>query len=345
MPAMRETSHEISATNVTLPSIPTSLQSLLDSDGALHFKGRRHLIDVEALSASEIEAIIEIARSLKTLMNQGQLPLRALSGKSVATLFYENSTRTRSSFELAAANLDAHVLNLDINSSSVAKGETIDDTARTISAMGVSALIQRHAQSGSPERLEEVAPPTISIINAGDGWRGHPTQALLDYMTMIEICRSVEGKKIVIIGDIKHSRVARSNISLLKKFGADIHVCGPPPLVPYGIESLGVSTHDDLCTAVEGADFIMALRLQKERQKQGLIPSTADYAHLYRVDHACLKIARPGVRILHPGPINRGIEITGALADDQNLSLITTQVTNGIAVRMAVLLILLRNGD
>ncbi|MBZ0187212.1 MAG: aspartate carbamoyltransferase, partial [Candidatus Obscuribacterales bacterium] len=210
---------------------------------------------------------------------------------------------------------------------------------------GVSALIQRHSQSGSAQRLTNVVPPSVSIINAGDGWNSHPTQALLDYLTMSEVTESLQGKKVVIVGDIKHSRVARSNIHLLNQFGVDIHVCGPPPLMPSQIEGLKVTAHTRLEEALIDADFIMALRLQKERQQQGLITSTQDYAHLYRIDHKCLNLARPGVKVMHPGPVNRGVEITGALADDPNLSLITTQVTNGIAVRMAVLLLLLKRED
>ncbi|MGH9549218.1 MAG: aspartate carbamoyltransferase catalytic subunit, partial [Terriglobales bacterium] len=249
--------------------------------------------------------------------------------------------RTRSSFELAARKLGASVLNLDIKSSSANKGETIQDTARTLVSMGVNAVIQRHWASGSAHLLANALADKVHVINAGDGWNAHPTQALLDLFSMREVRPDLSGAKVAIIGDITHSRVARSNIWLLQKLGANVHVCGPPALVPKHMREVGVTVHARLEPALEGADFIIALRLQSERMQQGLIPSLSEYKALYRIDHERIKNASSTVRVLHPGPVNRGIEITEGLLDDPDLSLVRRQVANGIAVRMALLYILL----
>lgn len=311
------------------------------SPGMKLWAERRHVLDTKDLTIDEIETLMSVASVCKRLHSTGAAPLSVLRNKVVANLFYENSTRTRSSFELAAQKLGASVLNLDIKMSSVVKGETIEDTARTLVSMGVDAVIQRHVSSGSAFKLAQAMADQVHVINAGDGWNAHPTQALLDLCSMREIRQDLTGCKVTIVGDITHSRVARSNIWLLQKLGVDIHVTGPPTLVPVGMSSLGVTVHERLQEALDGADFVIALRLQMERQQQGLIPSLGEYKKLYRLDHERMKFARPGARVLHPGPVNRGIEITDELVDDPNVSLVNLQVSNGIAVRMAILYVLL----
>lgn len=312
-----------------------------DIPGADLWTKRRHLLDTADLSVQEIECLMTLAVRCKKLHETTRAPLAVLNHKIVANLFYESSTRTRSSFELAAKKLGASVLNLDIKSSSITKGETIEDTAFTLVSMGVNAVIQRHASSGAAHKLAKALSDQVHVINAGDGWNAHPTQALLDLFSMLQIRDSIEGCKIAIIGDITHSRVARSDISLLKKLGADVHVAGPPTLVPKYLETMGATVHSRLEPAIENADFIIALRLQLERQQQGLIPSIAEFQRLYRIDHKRLALASPDVRVLHPGPVNRGIEITDELMDDSCVSLIGRQVASGIAVRMALLFLLL----
>ncbi|MDZ4834663.1 MAG: aspartate carbamoyltransferase catalytic subunit [Candidatus Melainabacteria bacterium] len=331
----------------TSPSqeINQSLAEFCKTDGAKKFHRQRHLLDTGGLSQEEVQAILDTTKSAKHIFSKNKQPLNLLNDKIVATIFYENSTRTKSSFDLAARNLGARVIHLDVTTSSVTKGETIGDTAKTLVAMGVDALVQRHSSSGAAHQLQSVIAKPISIINAGDGWNAHPTQALLDLFTMEEICKNIEGKKVAIIGDIKHSRVARSNIRLLVPRGADVHLCAPPTLMPEGIARMGVTIHDQLSPAIDNADFIMSLRMQTERQQDGLITSLEDYRRLYRLDHNRLKTAKPAVRVLHPGPMNRGIELTSELADDLDISLIQQQVTNGIYTRMAVLLLLLFSED
>ena len=325
----------------TSQEIDKPLLDFCKNEGAKQFHGRRHLLDTGELSLAEVSAILQTAKSAKERFQEDKTPLSLLNDKVVATIFYENSTRTKSSFDLAARNLGARVIHLDVSTSSVTKGETILDTARTLVAMGIDAVVQRHSNSGAAHQLLPVVPESVSVINAGDGWNAHPTQALLDLLTMQEICRSVEGKKIAIVGDIKHSRVARSNIRLLVPQGADVHLCAPPALMPADIAAMGVTVHHELPGAIKDADFVMSLRMQTERQQGGLITSLDDYRKLYRLDHERLKAAKPGVRIMHPGPINRGVELTSELADDKGISLIQEQVTNGIFTRMAVLLLLL----
>ncbi|HEY9733281.1 MAG TPA: aspartate carbamoyltransferase catalytic subunit [Drouetiella sp.] len=312
-----------------------------DAPGVEAWAKRRHLLDTADLTVPEIECLMELAIKCKQLHENTRAPLAVLNHKIVANVFYENSTRTRSSFELAAKKLGASVLNLDIKTSSITKGETIEDTASTLVAMGVNAVVQRHSSSGAAHKLSRALTPDVHVINAGDGWNAHPTQALLDLFSMLEIRKSIRGCKIAIIGDITHSRVARSNISLLKKLGVDIHVAGPPTLVPKYLEPLGATVHSRLEPAIENADFIIALRLQLERQQQGLIPSIGEFQRLYRIDHNRLKLAKENVHVLHPGPVNRGIEITDELMDDPDVSLISRQVASGIAVRMALLYLLM----
>jgi aspartate carbamoyltransferase catalytic subunit len=243
---------------------------------------------------------------------------------------------------MASRRLGADVLNLDVQSSSVSKGETIVDTARQLVSMRVDAIVQRHSSSGSAHLLARELGGHVHVLNAGDGWNAHPTQGLLDLLTMCEVRPDMQGAKVAIVGDITHSRVARSNIWLLKTMGADVHIAGPPTLVPPYLDAMGAVVHNRLDPAIEGADFIIMLRLQLERQTQGLVPSIGEYRRLFRLDHARLKLAQPGVRVLHPGPINRGIELTDELVDDPYYSLMTTQVMNGVAARMAALYLLMR---
>jgi aspartate carbamoyltransferase catalytic subunit len=299
------------------------------------WKKRKHLLDTKDLACDEIECLLALADLCKRYP-QEPLP-KVLADQIVATLFFENSTRTRSSFELAASALGASVLHLDIGSSSVSKGETLDDTARTIVAMGARAIIVRHKSSGSAYQLAQMLDKSTSVINAGDGWNAHPTQALLDLFTMREARGGLSGKKVAIVGDIVHSRVARSDIWLLQKEGMDVHVAGPPTLVPRDIANFNVSVHDQIQPAIKDCDFIIVLRMQLERQKQGLIPSLGEYKKLFRLDHNRIKNAKQNVVIMHPGPVNRGIEITDELASDERFSVIDRQVTNGVAVRIAAL--------
>lgn len=305
------------------------------------WKQRRHLLDTKDLSIAEIACFLAVAAACKhNHLNEGA-PLAVLRGKTIAHVFYENSTRTRSSFEIAARRLGADVLNLDTKVSSVTKGETLVDTARQLMWMGTTAIVQRHHASGSADLLATHVGADIHILNAGDGWHAHPTQGLLDLVTMTEVRPDMKNAKVTILGDVTHSRVARSNIWLLQKLGADVHVVGPPTLIPPGLEDIDVTVHSALESALQDADFVITLRLQLERQKQGMIPSIGEYKKLYRLDHERLKLAKPSVRVLHPGPVNRGIEITDALVDDADISLVSTQVTNGVSARMAVLYLLL----
>ena len=283
---------------------------------------------MQDLSASEIESILDAAASFTA-----SKPSKALSGRVVAFLFSEASTRTRSSFEIAARRLSAEVLGFSIASSSLLKGESLLDTIKNLEAMGVEYFIVRHEVSGV---LEPLAPATkASLINAGDGAHEHPTQALLDLYTLKQKKGSLKGLKVVILGDILHSRVARSNIHGLKKFGAKITVCGPQALIPQGIEELGVSVSNDLDKALSGADAVNVLRLQLERQQQNFVTSLKDYYASYGLTPERLaKI--PDCLVLHPGPMNRGVEIAGDVADGPQ-SVILEQVANGVLVRMAVL--------
>lgn len=321
--------------------------SRLQSFTSAYLKGRRiwqerqHLLDTDDLSADELKSVVEVAAESKKMILASEPPCTVLQSKSIANVFYENSTRTRSSFELAARRLGATVVNLDVASSSVAKGETIIDTSRTLLSMGVHALVQRHSASGSASQMAKEMGNRLHIINAGDGWHAHPTQALLDYFSMSELKGDLKNAKIAIVGDVKHSRVARSNIQLLTKCGASVHTSGPPTLMPAELSKLGVVVHNRLEPAIENADFVMVLRIQLERQKQGLIPSLGEYRRLYRVDSARMKLAKPDAMVLHPGPMNRDIEISDELAENREKSLIGMQVTNGVAVRMAVLSLLL----
>lgn len=264
-----------------------------------------------------------------------------LQGKSIITLFYENSTRTRLSFELASKYMGASAANISASSSSVQKGETLIDTGKTIDAMGSDIIIMRHPMSGAPHLLAKNV--KSSIINAGDGMNEHPTQALLDMFTIQEKKGTLKGLKVAIIGDVLHSRVARSNIWGLTKMGAEVNVSGPATLMPPEIEKMGVNVFSTVQEAMLDADVVMGLRIQLERQKKGLFPTIREYARFFGVDDKRLKLAKEDAIVLHPGPVNRGVELSTSVTDGQQ-SCINEQVTNGVAVRMALLYLLTRRG-
>jgi aspartate carbamoyltransferase catalytic subunit len=274
---------------------------------------------------------------MKQIISRNLKKVPTLRGKAVATVFYEPSTRTRMSFELAAKYLSADTVGLAAASSSVVKGETLIDTARTVAAMGADVIVLRHPMAGAAELMTRYT--DVHIVNAGDGMHEHPTQALLDMFTILELKNTISGLKVAILGDILHSRVARSNLWGLTKLGAEVHVAGPPTLLPVGLQQLGAHVHDCPEAALEGADVVIALRLQLERQRQGLIPSLREYTRLYGLNAERLALARDDAVVLHPGPMNRGVEITADVADGSR-SLIAEQVTNGVAVRMACLYLL-----
>lgn len=298
---------------------------------------RKHLLGLEEMSREEILLILDTAKAFKQVFTRSVKKVPSLRGKTVVNLFFENSTRTRTSFELAAKRLSADVVNFAVSTSSVKKGETLLDTVRTIEAMGADFIVMRHGASGAPWYLSRHA--RAAVLNAGDGTHEHPTQGLLDAYTILENKGRFEGQKVVIVGDIVHSRVARSNIFALVKLGAKVAIAGPRTLVPQSFEQLGVEVHYKLDEAIADADVINLLRIQLERQQQNLFPSIREYRLLYQINEERLKKARPDVLIMHPGPINRGVEITGAVADGKH-SVINEQVTNGVAVRMAVLMLL-----
>jgi aspartate carbamoyltransferase catalytic subunit len=293
------------------------------------------LLGIETLERAEIEAILDRAKDFQTIQNQPAKRLDTLRGKLVTLMFFEASTRTRTSFEIAAKRLGADSISISASGSSLSKGESLLDTLNTLAAMRPSAIVMRHAASGAPHFLARHLP--TPIINAGDGTHEHPTQALLDARTILDQRPSLEGLRVAIIGDIAHSRVARSNIFLLAKFGVDIVLCGPAPLVPPDLARMapGVSITYDISEAIRDADVIMMLRVQLERQHEAAFPA-AEYFTFYglRLEH--LDLARPDALVMHPGPINRGREIASEVADSQR-SVILNQVENGVAVRMAVL--------
>jgi len=293
------------------------------------------LLGIEDLDRAELEKILERARFFQPQKNQSFHRLDTLRGQMVVNLFFEASTRTRSSFEIAARRLGAETLSITASGSSVSKGESLVDTLNTLVAMRPSAIVMRHSASGAPHFLARHL--STPIVNAGDGTHEHPTQALLDARTILDRCGRLEGLRVAIIGDVAHSRVARSNIYLLSKFGVDLVLCGPPSLAPRGMCDMAprVSIEYDIRRAISGADVIMMLRVQLERQHEACMPP-GEYFQFYglRLEH--LELAAPDVIVMHPGPINRGREISSEVADSQR-SMILNQVENGIAVRMAVL--------
>ncbi|MBI5136196.1 MAG: aspartate carbamoyltransferase catalytic subunit [Nitrospirae bacterium] len=299
----------------------------------------KDLLGLADVSADTITTLLNTAESFLEVGTRTVKKVPALRGKTVVNLFFEPSTRTRTSFELAAKRLSADVLNINLGVSSVVKGETLLDTARTIQAMSVDTVVIRHAASGAPKMLADVLPS--HVINAGDGAHEHPTQGLLDLFTIRRARGCVAGLKVVIVGDIAHSRVARSNLIGLTKLGAHVHLVAPPTMIPVGIAALAsapgtVTIGNDLDQALADADVVMPLRLQLERQGAPLFPGKREYAHLFGLTPARLAAARAGALAMHPGPINRGVEIDATVADGDQ-SAILDQVTNGVAVRMAVL--------
>jgi len=300
----------------------------------------KHLLDIESLSREDIELILDTAIPFKEMFTRSIKKAPTLRGKTVVNLFYEPSTRTRISFEIAEKRLSADVVNVQTSSSSVVKGESLIDTVKTLEAMKADIVVIRHSCAGVPLFLSKRV--GASIINAGDGRHEHPTQALLDLFTIKEKKGKIEGLKVLIVGDILNSRVARSNIFGLLKLGAEVRLAGPSTLVPESFSKKGIKVFHRLEEALEDADVVNILRIQLERQKQKLFPSIREYNHLYGIDEKSLKNAKSDILVMHPGPMNRGIEISDLIADGAN-SVINEQVTNGIAVRMSVLYLLAAN--
>ena len=295
---------------------------------------RKHLLDIESLSVDEINTVLDTARSFKAVGERAIKTVPALRGKTVVNLFVEPSTRTRISFELAAQRLTADVINFTAEASSLKKGETLRDTARNLEALNADIIIIRHSSTGAPHFLARFL--DLSVINAGDGAHEHPTQALLDVFTIREKKGRIAGLKVTILGDILYSRVARSDIWALTKLGAEVTLCGPATLVPREFERMGCRVTHDLKDAIKDADIINLLRIQHERQRKSAFPSIGEYASLYGLDKSRLALTKPDAIIMHPGPINRGVEIDSDVADGPR-SVILEQVTNGLAVRMAAL--------
>lgn len=298
---------------------------------------QKDILSIAALNREEIDLILQTAESFKEVSTRDIKKVPALRGKTIINLFFEPSTRTRTSFELAGKRLSADVINISAASSSAAKNETILDTARNIEAMHSDFIVVRHRASGVPQILARHL--RSAVINAGDGAHQHPSQGLLDLMTIKEKKGEIKGLKVVIVGDVLHSRVARSDIQALILYGAEVCVVGPPTLIPQSIARWGVKISHDLDTALAGADVVMLLRLQLERQSRGFFPTLREYATLYGLNQRRLNLADPEVLVMHPGPINRGIELSSEIADGLS-SVILEQVTNGLAVRMALFFLL-----
>jgi aspartate carbamoyltransferase catalytic subunit len=295
---------------------------------------RKDLLGLEGMSAEELNLILDTTASFKEIGERQVKKVPALRGKTVCNLFFEPSTRTRASFELAEKRLSADAVNISKSSSSVVKGESLRDTAENLQAMKIDVIVIRHASSGAPHFLAALL--EASVINAGDGAHEHPTQGLLDMFTLREKIGDLKGKKIVLVGDITHSRVARSNIFGLTTLGADVTVCGPPTMIPSHVEDLGVKVEHNLREAVRDADAVNVLRVQLERQNVSLFPTMEEYAAVYGVNRDVVSIMKPDAIIMHPGPMNRGVEISQEVADSDR-AVILQQVTNGVAVRMASL--------
>lgn len=300
---------------------------------------RKDLLELRGVSALEIEEILKTAETMRHILISGNKKTPHLQGKSIVTLFYENSTRTRMSFELASKYMSAAAANIAASSSSVSKGETLIDTGVTLDQMGTDVIIIRHPLAGAPHLLARHV--SASVINAGDGMHEHPTQALLDMMTMRSHLGGLAGLKVAIVGDVMHSRVARSNIWGLQTMGAEVVLCAPPTLLPHSIEQTGARIAPTVEDALERADVVMALRIQRERQQKGLFPSISEYFEYWAIDKKRLQLAKPNALVMHPGPMNRGIEISSEVADCAQ-SVIAEQVQSGVAVRMALLYLLTR---
>lgn len=298
----------------------------------------KDILGLEEMEAEDIQFILDTAESMKEVSERQIKKVPTLRGKTMINIFYEPSTRTRTSFEIAGKRLSADVVNISTSASSVVKGETLKDTGRNLMAMKPDILVIRHSAVGAPKILADTLP--IPVINAGDGAHEHPTQALLDLFSIREKKGSLKGLKAAIVGDITHSRVARSNIHGMRKMGMEVRIAGPATLLPRYVEQLGVQVYTDVDAAIEGVDIIMMLRIQLERQGQGLFPSLREYSRLFGLNRKRVKRAKADVLIMHPGPMNRGVEISSEVADGP-YSIILDQVTNGVAIRMAVLFLLL----
>jgi len=298
----------------------------------------KDILGLEEMEAEDIQFILDTAESMKEVSDREIKKVPALRGRTMINLFYEPSTRTRTSFEIAGKRLSADVVNISTSSSSVVKGETLKDTGKNLMAMRPDILVIRHSAVGAPKILADALP--IPVINAGDGAHEHPTQGLLDLFSIREKKKTLKGLKAAIVGDITHSRVARSNIHGMRKMGMEVRVAGPATLLPRYVERLGVEVYTDLDEAISGVDVIMMLRIQLERQGQGLFPSLREYSRLFGLNRARLEKAKEEVLIMHPGPMNRGVEISSEVADGP-YSIILDQVTNGVAIRMAILFLLL----
>ena len=295
----------------------------------------RHFLSVNDLDPPTVGALLDLADDFVALNRQKSKKLDLLKGRTLINLFFEASTRTQSSFELAGKRLGADVVNMSPRASSISKGETLIDTAVTLNAMQPDILVIRHGSSGAASLLSQKV--SCSVVNAGDGQHEHPSQALLDALSMRRAFGRVGGLTVAICGDVLHSRVARSNVGLLTLLGANVRVVGPPTLMPTDVARWGVEVHHDLKSGIAGADVVMMLRLQLERMQGALVPSMREYFRLWGLDREKLALATPGIRVMHPGPMNRGVEIDSDVADDLNVSLIQDQVEMGVAARMAIL--------
>lgn len=308
---------------------------------------RRHVLSLADFTAAEYDAVLQTAASFGEVLSRRTKKVPTLQARVVANLFFEASTRTRNSFELAAKRLSADILNFAPGTSALTKGETILDTAKTFWAMGADLMVIRHREAGVPQAIAQEMDrlgAQVGVLNAGDGNHEHPSQALLDLFTLCSLLdpadprlELLKGKKIAIVGDVLHSRVARSNLWSLTASGAEVHLAAPPTLLPLQFTEYGAKLHWTLEPALEAADFVMTLRLQKERMSQHLLPSLREYHQYFGITRDRLKRCQPEVKVLHPGPVNRGVEISSDLMDDPRLSLIPQQVANGVAVRMALL--------
>ncbi len=298
----------------------------------------KHILGTEQLSKEDIELILDTADSFKEVNTREIKKVPTLRGKTIINLFYEASTRTRTSFEIAGKRMSADTINISASASSVVKGETLEDTAKNIEAMNPDIIVMRHSASGAPHYLAQRLTKT-AIINAGDGAHEHPSQAMLDLMTIREHKGKIDGLTVAIIGDIAHSRVARSDLYALKTMGATVRLAGPGTMIPPGIERLGAEVYTDINEAIKDVDVIIMLRIQMERQGNTLIPSLREYSQFYGLNTENLKLAKPDAIVMHPGPMNRGVEISSYVADGSQ-NVILEQVENGVAVRMAMLYLL-----
>ena len=302
----------------------------------------KDILQLQGMPEAQLRLILDTAKEMKEIIDRDIKKVPTLRGKSIINLFYEPSTRTRTSFELAGKYLGADVVNITTSASSVVKGESLRDTLLTVEAMGVDAVVMRHEVEGSAHFAAQVLKPVL--INAGDGAHEHPTQGLLDMFTILQYKQRLEGLKVVIVGDILHSRVARSDIWGMKTLGADVHVAGPVPLLAREMEVMGITVHSSVEEAIRDADVINVLRIQKERQGKGLFPSSREYARLFGINAKRLQLAKPDALLLHPGPMNRGLEIAPDVAYGEH-SAIQEQVKNGLAIRMAILYLVLMGGE